>query len=78
MLYQDFPIDEGIQRWVKMGGEPWQLIEPVDGFHTSQYAHAIFTDIYWEHILSERPNWIPPENPFNDQIIKIFGDQGGY
>lgn len=78
MLYQDFPIVEGIQRWVKMGGEPWQLIEPVDGFHTSQYAHAIFSDIYWENILAERPNWIPPENPFNDQITKIFGDQGGY
>lgn len=24
------------EEWRKMGGEPWQLIEPVDGFHPSQ------------------------------------------
>jgi len=24
------------EEWHKMGGEPWQLIEPVDGFHPSQ------------------------------------------
>lgn len=24
------------EEWHRMGGEPWQLIEPVDGFHPSQ------------------------------------------
>ena len=33
IAYVDFPFDEVIQRWIDQGGEPWQLIESVDGFH---------------------------------------------
>jgi acyloxyacyl hydrolase len=59
-----------------MGGETWQLIEPVDGFHTNQIANALIADTWWE--LLEGTSWLSPVNPFNDQITKIFGNQGGY
>ena len=29
MSYVDFPLESMITRWYKMGGEPWQLLEPV-------------------------------------------------
>ena len=29
MAYIDFPLQSMISKWVSMGGEPWQLIEPV-------------------------------------------------
>ncbi|NXU80031.1 AOAH hydrolase, partial [Oreotrochilus melanogaster] len=36
VFYMDFPLRQTAEEWSKMGGEPWQLIEPVDGFHPSQ------------------------------------------
>ncbi|OXB83213.1 UNVERIFIED_CONTAM: hypothetical protein H355_001965 [Colinus virginianus] len=36
VFYMDFPLKQTAEEWHKMGGEPWQLIEPVDGFHPSQ------------------------------------------
>ena len=78
MAYVDFPLQNIIDQWIAMGGEPWQLIEPVDGFHTNQYAHALYADNIWEILEKQYPDWIGPINPFNDAITKIFGDQGGY
>ncbi|XP_068008835.1 acyloxyacyl hydrolase isoform X1 [Melanerpes formicivorus] len=36
VFYMDFPLKQTAEQWRKMGGQPWQLIEPVDGFHPSQ------------------------------------------
>jgi acyloxyacyl hydrolase len=30
MAYVDFPLESMISRWSAMGGEPWQLLEPVN------------------------------------------------
>ena len=78
MVYIDLPLEAMIVKWEATGGEPWQLIEPVDGFHTNQYAHALYADNIWEILEKQYPDWIGPINPFNDAITKIFGDQGGY
>lgn len=78
MHYLDFPFDEVIRRWVAQGNEAWQLIEPVDGFHINQYAQPIVSDVLWEYMEQYLPDWLGPINPFNDEIAKIFGDQGGY
>jgi hypothetical protein len=61
-----------------LGGESWQLIEPVDGFHMSQLGHAFGADEIWNMFLADRPQWVGDVNPFNDEIAKIFGNQGGY
>jgi acyloxyacyl hydrolase len=76
--YLDFPFDQVIQEWVAQGGEPWQIIEPVDGFHLNQYGHAIVSDILWAWLQKEKPEWLPPLNPHNSDIERVFKDQGGY
>ncbi len=67
-----------LSRWKAKGGEYWQLIEAVDGFHINQYANAIVSDILWDFIEKNHPDWLGPINPYNDMIAEIFGDQGGY
>ena len=61
-----------------MGGEDWQLIEAVDGFHMNQIANSLLADELWSILSKNRPDWLGPVNPNNDQIAKLFGDQGGY
>uniref|UniRef100_A0A663M7Y7 Acyloxyacyl hydrolase n=1 Tax=Athene cunicularia TaxID=194338 RepID=A0A663M7Y7_ATHCN len=78
VFYMDFPLRQTAEEWRKMGGEPWQLIEPVDGFHPSQIAAALGTSITWQKALREWPQVLGKENPFNDQIEAIFKDQGGH
>lgn len=75
--YFDPPIKLGFKRWEERGGEPWQLIEPVDGFHPNQISNAINSEIMWE-LLQNYTDFIPPTNPYNLLIEKRFGDQGGY
>ncbi len=65
-------------KWISAGGQAWQLIEPIDGFHINQIAHTLASDIYWDILMTLRPEWLGPLNPHNDEIGKIFGDQGGY
>uniref|UniRef100_A0A7M4EVF7 Acyloxyacyl hydrolase n=1 Tax=Crocodylus porosus TaxID=8502 RepID=A0A7M4EVF7_CROPO len=36
IFYMDFPLKKIAEEWHNLGGEAWQLIEPVDGFHPSQ------------------------------------------
>ncbi|KAK2542492.1 Aoah, partial [Columba livia] len=78
IFYMDFPLKQTAEEWQKMGGEPWQLIEPVDGFHPSQIAGALGTSITWQKALREWPQVLGKENPFNEQIEAIFKDQGGH
>jgi acyloxyacyl hydrolase len=76
--YLDFPFDKVINEWVAQGGQPWQIIEGVDGFHINQYGHAIVSDILWAWLQTEKPQWLPPVNPHNADIESVFKDQGGY
>ncbi|NWQ77874.1 AOAH hydrolase, partial [Columbina picui] len=75
---EGLPVCPSAEEWQKMGGEPWQLIEPVDGFHPSQIAGALGTSITWQKALREWPQVLGKENPFNEQIEAIFKDQGGH
>ncbi|KAF5927683.1 hypothetical protein HPG69_000588 [Diceros bicornis minor] len=36
LFYMDFNFREITEEWKKRGGQPWQLIEPVDGFHPNE------------------------------------------
>lgn len=78
MVYYDFPLALTFAIWHKMGGQAWQLIEPSDGFHPDQNANAIVAKILFERLLSEHPDFVGPVNPNNQQILQLFGDQGGY
>ncbi|UJR31905.1 hypothetical protein I4U23_019379 [Adineta vaga] len=76
--YLDFPFDAVIQEWVAQGGQPWQIVESVDGFHINQYGHALVSDVLWAHLQKEKPQWLPAVNPHNADIERVFKDQGGY
>ena len=76
--YMDFPTTEVFDRWQAEGGKMWELIEPVDGFHPNQQSNALTAAVVWENLNKLYPEVIPPINPFNDLIVKKFGDQGGY
>ncbi|XP_027430169.1 acyloxyacyl hydrolase isoform X2 [Zalophus californianus] len=36
LFYMDLDFQEVVDEWRKRGGQPWQLIEPVDGFHPNE------------------------------------------
>jgi len=78
MTYIDCPVKEMVDVWESQGGEAWQLIEPVDGFHPNQIGNALIADYVWQEFENNLPYLIPPLNPHNDEIEQLFGDQGGY
>lgn len=77
-VYMDSPIAEMLIDWVKQGGKGWQLIEPVDGFHTSKMGQAQTAKIINELLEKNFPDIMPPVNPHNEDIVNKFGTQNGY
>ncbi|XP_050396389.1 acyloxyacyl hydrolase isoform X2 [Patella vulgata] len=73
--YIDCPLTEVFDVWTKSGGQAWQLIEPVDGFHSNQMGQALTAQIMWDNMVKLYPDFIGPVNPFNKQIEEIFGNQ---
>ncbi|KAK3086693.1 hypothetical protein FSP39_022061 [Pinctada imbricata] len=41
LYYVDNPVNQVISEWVAKGGQDWQLLEPVDGFHSNQENHEV-------------------------------------
>eukprot|EP01102_Stenamoeba_stenopodia_P006161 TRINITY_DN1696_c0_g1_i1.p1 TRINITY_DN1696_c0_g1~~TRINITY_DN1696_c0_g1_i1.p1 ORF type:complete len:637 (+),score=144.82 TRINITY_DN1696_c0_g1_i1:113-1912(+) len=78
MTYFDCPLSAVVSYWEEQGGEAWELIEPVDGFHPNQIANYLTADYQWNFTTSTYPYLVPPANPNNEQIKALFGDQGGY
>jgi len=76
--FYEFPAIEIMSKWVEQGGKRIELIEPVDGFHSSQLFNALAADWLWERLQQDKPEWIGEVNPNNQKIIEMFGDQGGY
>ena len=77
-VYMDNPIAEMVEDWERQGGEAWELIEPVDGFHTSRIGQAQTAKILYQLIETNIPEIIPPINPNNENIVNRFGTQNGY
>jgi len=65
--------DEMIAKWKALGGDPKDLIEPVDGFHPSQSANEIIAEMMWEFMEANFTQALGPVNPLNAQIISVFG-----
>lgn len=78
MAYYEFPFNEVNEAWVAEGGQTWELIEPIDGFHPNQVAHALIAENLWSKLQTDHPTFIGDVNPNNDLIAKLFGNQGGY
>jgi acyloxyacyl hydrolase len=78
MIYYPFPFEQIIEIWEAQGGQAWQLIEPVDGFHPNQISNSITADWMWDDMLKNHPEILGDVNPNNAKIQALFGDQGGY
>ncbi|XP_049637690.1 acyloxyacyl hydrolase [Suncus etruscus] len=78
LFYLDFNFQEVIEEWRRRGGQPWQLVEPVDGFHPNEVASLLLADHFWKKVTLQWPQVFGKENPFNSQIKEVFGDQGGH
>ncbi|XP_070574301.1 acyloxyacyl hydrolase-like [Ptychodera flava] len=78
LKYTAFDLQTVIDEWVAQGGEAWQLIEPVDGFHPGQMSQVLTARYIWDKANKLWPEIIGKENPNNEKIRKLFGDQGGY
>ncbi|KAF6085349.1 acyloxyacyl hydrolase [Phyllostomus discolor] len=78
LFYLDFDFQEITKKWQQRGGQPWQLIEPVDGFHPNEVALQLLADRLWDKVQLQWPEVLGKENPFNPQIEQVFGDQGGH
>ncbi|XP_060079937.1 acyloxyacyl hydrolase-like [Ylistrum balloti] len=78
LAYMENPIFQAIDALKKRGGQIWEVLEPVDGFHSNQLGQALTAQALWQNLETQYPEAIGPINPFNDKIHAIFGDQGGY
>ncbi|XP_053570390.1 acyloxyacyl hydrolase isoform X2 [Bombina bombina] len=78
VFYIEHLYQKVISEWTKMGKAPWDLIEPVDGFHPNQIASALGADIIWKEVTQTWPEVFGKENPYNEAIIAKFADQGGH
>ncbi|BFZ13302.1 hypothetical protein BsWGS_16341 [Bradybaena similaris] len=78
LYYQDNPFTEVIDKWMKQGRHIWELIDATDGFHTSQLTNVLAAQVLWDKIMSDYPAVFGAQNPNNELIQKLFGDQGGY
>ncbi|XP_006832331.1 PREDICTED: acyloxyacyl hydrolase-like [Chrysochloris asiatica] len=78
LFYLDFDFQKIVEEWQIIGGQPWQLIEPVDGFHPNEVASLLLADQLWKKLQLQLPEVLGKENPFNPQIEDVFGDQGGH
>jgi len=71
-------FDRVIANYTAHGGQAWELVEPVDGFHPGPLAQPLIAQDIWSHIQQNYPHWVPRVNPNNANILSQFGDQGGY
>ncbi|EGC34254.1 hypothetical protein DICPUDRAFT_153563 [Dictyostelium purpureum] len=78
MIYYDFPFNAINAQWVAQGGQTWELIEPIDGFHPNQITNYLMASFFYNSLTQDKPEWLGNINPFNSQIQAIFGNQGGY
>eukprot|EP00163_Fabomonas_tropica_P027048 TRINITY_DN5119_c0_g2_i2.p1 TRINITY_DN5119_c0_g2~~TRINITY_DN5119_c0_g2_i2.p1 ORF type:complete len:437 (-),score=122.48 TRINITY_DN5119_c0_g2_i2:169-1479(-) len=78
MVYYDFPFGDIITKWKAQGGEAWELIEPVDGFHPNQQANYLIGQFFVQNLTALHPTFLSKVNPYNSEIAAMFGNQGGY
>ena len=67
-----------MNRWEARGGKPFEVIEPIDGFHPGQIGQSLAAEYLYEQLEEKHPDFIGRVNPNNEIIKLVFGDQNGY
>jgi len=65
-------MNEIVKKAEAMGYTIADIIEPVDGFHPNQLANSLLSDVLFENIQRDHPDWLGAINPYNDVIDKMF------
>ena len=67
-----------MDEWKAQGGQAWEVIEPVDGFHPSQVGQYLSAQFIHNLLATNHAQVLGKKNPYNQKIKEVFGDQGGY
>ena len=67
-----------MKKWEEQGGQDWEIIEPVDGFHPSQVGQALSAQFIYDLLATNHTEVLGKKNPYNSKIQEVFGEQGGY
>nr|XP_006816953.1 PREDICTED: acyloxyacyl hydrolase-like [Saccoglossus kowalevskii] len=80
LYYLDFAIgiNAEIDNYINHGGSAADIFESVDGFHPAQTLQRILSEYIWSNLMAKHPQTLGRVNTNNEQILKLFGDQGGY
>ncbi|CAK8694911.1 unnamed protein product [Clavelina lepadiformis] len=78
LIFMDYDVGDMISEWESKGGQAWQIIEPVDGFHPAQTGQALSAEHIYNLLVKNYPDVIGKINPHNSKISETFGNQGGY
>ncbi|KAJ8783122.1 hypothetical protein J1605_009730 [Eschrichtius robustus] len=65
LFYVDFDFQEIMEEWQRSGGQPWQLIEPVDGFHPTSFRSPALPGDRFSSVSQA------PVVPFHDFLFHI-------
>uniref|UniRef100_H2ZEF6 Saposin B-type domain-containing protein n=1 Tax=Ciona savignyi TaxID=51511 RepID=H2ZEF6_CIOSA len=76
--YMDYSVRSFMDMWEDMGGQDFEVIEPVDGFHPSQTGQALTAQYMFDLLTTNFPGALGEVNKHNSEIKLQFGDQGGY
>lgn len=78
LIYLPFPIEQ-ILNWMEAQGQnPAILIEPVDGFHPSQYSHRLIAKVLWDWIELKDSSFFGEFNLNNPKIHSTFPNPPPY
>ncbi|KAJ3425942.1 acyloxyacyl hydrolase [Anaeramoeba flamelloides] len=76
--FLETPQKELDELFIANGWDLTLIYEPVGGFHPTQLSNYWMAELIWKRIVTLYPEFVPPINPHNKEIIQKFGDQGGY
>ena len=54
------------------------MFEAIGGGHPSTTSQILMAEAVWTELEANYPDVLGPVNPNNDEIERLFGDQGGY
>ena len=79
LTFLEYPLSEDtVRAWEAEGRDGKDLFEAVGGGHPSTNSQILMAEALWAELEANHTGVLGPVNPNNDEIERLFGDQGGY
>lgn len=78
LAYMPFPLEKALAYLAAHKIPAEDLIGHVDFFHPSMFGQTLIGRFVVEFLQENYAGWLGPENGYNAEIVKYFGNQGGY